>query len=311
MSTLLSRTASPQGYASEEYAQSLAMFGQVIKLPRSSGYLFKRDIPGSGSSDVMGGYPFFSCASWTELSTDLEALPRSLVSLVLIPEIFCPLGEGELGSMFDLVRPLRQHYLVDLEAAKHRRLSRNHERKLRKAARQGLQLDLVAGHEGLLDIWLELYQTLIERKDIAGIRAFSRESFRRQLASPGNFMFLARHHGRVVGADWYMQSGDKVYAHLSAYSEQGYALSVSYPLMQAALEAFSTTASVLDLGGVPKFCAGSSDGQAYFKAGWSTHTATALLCGRVIDQERFLILNEGADPLATNYFPWYRRGEYL
>jgi hypothetical protein len=135
---------------------------------------------------------------------------------------------------------------------------------LKKAASLELSLEKVEGHADLLGTWMGLYQNLVMRTHIVGIRGFSRESFRQQLGMKGSVLFLARYRGQVVGADWDLQSNDKVYTQSSAYSERGYELSVSYPLMQAALEHLSCTAGVMDLGGAPHFRMGGSDGQEYF-----------------------------------------------
>jgi hypothetical protein len=51
---------------------------------------------------------------WDKLHVNLGRLPSSLVSLTLVPEIFCPLSQEMLATMFDIVRPLRQHHLIEL-----------------------------------------------------------------------------------------------------------------------------------------------------------------------------------------------------
>ncbi len=47
---------------------------------------------------------------------------------------------------------------------------------------------------------MSLFELTIQRFQIGGIRAYSRESIAQQLALPGCFVSLARYHDQVVSA---------------------------------------------------------------------------------------------------------------
>jgi hypothetical protein len=297
------------GYASREYAQSFGEWGEVLPLAGSGGHLLMRPVAGSAQRDAGGCYPIFSCVRWSELASDLKHLPADLVSLTLVTDPFCPLAEGELRQMFRIVRLLGEHYLVDLTNPAARSPSRHHRRKLRDTAPE-IEIAIVEHPPALLDDWIGLYETLSQKRGIRGLRRFSRAIFAAQLAAPGTVVFTARLDGRLLGADWYFQDEDRVFAHLSAYAEEGYERSVSYPMMAAAIEHFSTGASVLNLGGAPSVSASNRDGVAAFKAGWSTRTLPSYLCGIDLVPDEYRRLGDGQPPSEIEFFPHYRRGEY-
>src|SRR5439155_11228644 len=75
-----------------------------------------------------------------------------------------------------------------------------------------------------LDDWVRLYSVLILRHQISGIRAFSRNSFAKQLATPGMVCFRALRDQQTVGMIlWYVQNGIAYY-HLGAYTDESYQL---------------------------------------------------------------------------------------
>jgi Acetyltransferase (GNAT) domain len=300
--------ATGRGYASREYALSFAEEGMVLTLPGSGGNLLLRTVPGSINRDATGCYPLFSC-NWRALADDLEQLPDGLVSLACVAEPFCPLSEDDLRQMFRIVRPLGQHYIVDLTTSAALSPRRHHRRKLRRAA-SDVVVDIVERPVALLDAWLQLYGTLAQRHSIRGRRRFSPAIFAAQFAVPGAVVFCARRSGRLLGADWYFEDGERVFAHLSAYSDEGYACSVSYPMLAAAIEHFSATASVLDLGGTPSVSASDPAGLAAFKAGWATRTLPPYLCGIDLMPGEYCRLSNGRPASDADFFPYYRRGEY-
>jgi hypothetical protein len=298
--------AASQGYASLAYARSFAEWGEPFALPGSGGHLLRRPIPGGGAYDAAGCYPLFACPRWDRLADDLKQLPAGLVTVSLVTDPFSPLAAAELASLFDVVRPLGEHYLVDL--ATHAEPSRHHRRKLREAT-PGLEIAVAAEPSDALDDWVALYDTLTRKRGIAGLRRFSRAIFAAQLAVPGTVLIAARLDGRLLGIDWYIQDGARVFAHLSAYSDEGYDHSVSYPLMAAAIAHFRTHAAVLDLGGAPSVAAANAGGIAAFKSGWSNRTLPSYFCGSVLMQDEYRRLC-GGEPKADAFFPLYRRGEF-
>lgn len=108
----------------------------------------------------------------------------------------------------------------------------------------------------------------------------------------------------LIGADLYYLDRGVAYAHLSAYAEQGYAQSVSYPMIAAAAEYLAGLAEVIDLGGAP---AEGGGGIADFKRGWTSLTRPSHLCGKVCDAGAYAALPA---PSGTAYFPAYRAGEF-
>jgi hypothetical protein len=288
------------------YACSFAGLGEVISLAGSGGFLVARQIPDHDRRDAMGPYPLFSCVRWEELGPDLERLAGTLLSATLVPDPLAAIPGEALERSFDVVRPLGEHFVVDLSRPPEQLVSRHHARAARHAA---ARLEVVRHHDprAFLDEWMALYVTLVARHEIRGIRIFSGEAFAAQLGLEGVRLFVARSRGRTVGADWYLLDGDVAYAHLAAFSEEGYAMGASYALQWAALEQLSAEAVWLDLGGAPG--GGTADGLAFFKRGFATHVAPAYLCGRILDAKAFRALAPDAD-LRTTYFPPYRRGDY-
>jgi len=115
--------------------------------------------------------------------------------------------------------------------------------------------------------------------------------------------------GQLIGADWYYHNGEAIYAHLSAYSQEGYAASVSYPMMDFALSQFSGEARFLDLGGVPAG-GSSSSGLAYFKAGWSDLCMPAWFYGCALHPKAYVEMGGDSDMARGGFFPSYRRADF-
>ena len=75
------------GYAAEEYARSLAEFGEPLALPKSGGWLLSRALPEGPGRDATGCYPLFCCADWNGLSDDLQSVPAEIVSVSLVADL--------------------------------------------------------------------------------------------------------------------------------------------------------------------------------------------------------------------------------
>jgi hypothetical protein len=226
-----------------------------------------------------------------------------------VTDPFCPLSAGKLGEIFPVVRRLGEHFIVDLTEPAAGSPGRHHRRKLRRTT-PGIEIGVVEHPATLLDEWVGLYDTLSRKHGIRGLRQFSRGIFAAQLEVPGAVIFTARHGDRLLGADWYFRDAERVFAHLSAYSEEGYRFSVSYPMMAAAIEHFRTRAAVLDLGGAPSLSANRGTGLASFKSAWATRTLPSYLCGVALMPEEYRRLSGGRNPSDTDFFPHYRRGDY-
>jgi hypothetical protein len=300
------------GYLHPRYAESLAEFGTPRQLPQSAGWILEREIPESAYRDAMGCYPLFSCLHWEQLHRDLEDIGSSLVSLVLVTDPFGSYDAAYLTRCFpDLTRPFKEHFVVDLRQPLKTFVSKHHLRYARKGLR-GVEVERCLEPVHFLDEWLSLYATLVERRKIRGIPAFSRTSFLKQLQVPGVVAFRAVCKGVTVGMNlWYTQ-GEVGYYHLGAYSPDGYDLRASFALFWYAFEHFAASGGLrwLSLGAGAGIRGDSRDGLSRFKRGWATGTRTAYLCGRIFDRARYEEIVEQRQVPATGYFPAYRRGEF-
>lgn len=288
------------GYSSRTYADALGL--EVLALGQSGGFVHKRPIAGTGRHDLAGAWPLFCCADWQALAEAVGGLAPGPVSLTLVADPFAPIGPQELATIFPLCRPLHDHWIIDLAAPP--RLSAHHRRKLRRAP--AVQVRIGAPWPGLVGDWARLYAHLVDRKEIADARAFSPAALAAQLEVPGAEIVTAWDGERLLGADLYYLDRGIAYAHLSAYAPEGYAASVSYPMMAAAIDHFRPRAGVIDLGGAPGGASGP--GVAAFKAGWTGLTRPSHLCGKVLDPGAYARLAPGTDP--AGWFPAYRAGEY-
>lgn len=288
------------GYSSRAYLAALGH--EAAPLGRTGGFVARRAIGDSGRYDLAGAWPLFCCPDWPALAEAVAALGTAPVSLTLVADPFAPLGPRDLAAIFPLCRVLHDHWIIDLAAPP--RLSAHHRRKLRRAAPP--QIRIGAPWPGLAGAWAGLYRHLVDRKEIGDARAFSPAALEAQLFVPGAEIVTAWEGDRLLGADLYYLDRGIAYAHLSAYAPEGYAASVSYPMMAAAIDHFAAGALAIDLGGAPAGTSGP--GVAAFKAGWTGLTRPSFLCGKVLDPAAYETLAPGADP--AGWFPAYRAGEY-
>jgi hypothetical protein len=304
---------SAHGYRGRAYAESLGMATRLLELPACGGHLLVRPIAGSGRFDACGAYPVFSCDAPARLPEDIAALaaaPQGLVSATLVADPLLDWDASALRGAFPHLRELAPHHVIDLDRGALPRPSSHHRRKLRQAAAHPTEIRVEADPRTLGAAWAALYEVLVSEVGITGLRRFSRAIFERMLVLPGTVVFTAWEGDELLGADWYLEDGDRVYAHLSAYAVAGYARAVSYPMLDFALRHFAARgARVLDLGGVP-LVEGGGRGLAQFKQGWATRALPAWLCGRVLDAAAYARLGTPMPVQAADYFPRYRWGEY-
>ncbi|MGH7770857.1 MAG: GNAT family N-acetyltransferase [Candidatus Binatia bacterium] len=299
------------GYLHRHYAESLAGFGVPSELPGSKGWILERPIAGFDYCDAMGCYPIFVCQDWSQLETDLAHVGNSLVCLSLVTD---PFGECDLTYLRhcfrNVVIPFKEHFVVDLTRPLDTFVHSHHRRNARKALQQ-LEVERCARPADFLDDWTALYETLIERHNITGIAAFSRESFTKQLIVPGLVAFRAVHNGTTAGMLlWYAQS-NRAYYHLGAYSERGYELRASFALFNYSIEYFAQHGlDWLNLGAGAGAGISEASGLSRFKQGWSTDVRTAYFCGRIFDESRYREIVKAKGVTDTDYFPAYRQGEF-
>jgi hypothetical protein len=298
------------GYMHPGYAESLMEFGIPRELPQCGGWILERQIPGFPYRDAMGCYPLFCCQDWSKLHDDLEDIGDELISLALVTD---PCGEYDftyLQQCFeDVVIPFKDHFVVDLCRPMDEIANRRRRKHARRALRE-VQVEMCQEPTQFIEEWVALYDTLIERHNISGIRAFSRMTFARQLSIPGMVMLRAVHQDVAVGAQLYFVQGDEVHCHLGAYSKVGYELGAAYALDWFSIEYFADKAKWLDLGGGAGITDNGSDGLSRYKKGWSNETRIAYFCGRIFNREKYAEIVQAKEVAATDYFPAYRLGEF-
>jgi hypothetical protein len=297
------------GYSHPAYARSLGEFGTPRALPLSGGFLLERPIPGSDRRDGLGPYPLFACPDWSRLGADLDEVCRDLVSVALVPDPFGAPDPVLLRQAFDVVRPFKDHFVYDLGVPAARALTKHHRYYVRQA-RAEVTVEACADPPAFLDEWVALYGALVERHGLRGIKAFSREAFRQQLAVPGIVVLRAARADETVGAHLWYVSGNVAYSHLMAQSAAGYEAGASYALYAGAIEHFASRVAWLDLGAGAGVATGS-EGLTQFKRGFATGTRPAFFCGRIGDRDAYASLSAQAGSGAGEpYFPAYRRAEF-
>ena len=293
------------GYRHPQYIKSLEEFGQPIELARSGAWLLKRAIPDSKFFDAIGPYPLFSCANWGQLADDLEDLKGELVSVCLVSHPFDAFDPTLAAESFpDLMQAYKEHFVVDLQGDHELNISKHHKRYAKKAISE-LRIEPHESPIDLLEQWINLYQQLIKRHDIHGIAQFSRDSFAKQLQIPGLRAFTAKQQNEILGAALFFENKNFASYHLGAYSKCGYAKKASFGIFWKAIEYYQKRGfKWLHLGAGAGKQQSVDDGLSTFKSGWTKHTRTAYLCGKILIPEIYTQLNSEASK--TEYFPTYR-----
>lgn len=300
------------GYKHPDYAKSLSDFGNPYELPRSKGWILKRRIPGFPYYDGMGCYPIFACEDWSQLYEDLDDLADDLISISVVTDPFGEYEKAYLSQCFkNIVLPFKEHFTIELCRPLNTFVNSHHRRYANKALRN-LCIERCEDPLRFLDEWVNLYTTLIKRHNINGISTFSRLCFAQQLSLPGTVVFRALYEETTVGMLlWYVQ-GKVSYYHLGAYSILGYELRASFGLFWSAIEYFAASGlHWISLGAGAGVKDNRTDGLSRFKHGWSTGTRTAYFCGRIFNQVRYAEITQTKGISANDYFPAYRKGEFI
>lgn len=299
------------GYNHPDYANSFIELGAPLELPRSKGWILKRIIPDTQVYDAMGCYPMFACQNWSELFADLDEIGEKLVAVSLVTDPFGEYDEEFLWRCFkDVVKEFKEHYVIDLQESMNSFVSKHHRRYARKAL-SSLKVERCQYPPQVLEEWICLYDTLVDRHNIAQILRFSRSSFLKQLSVPGIVVFRAVYEKSTVGILlWYVQ-GEVGYYHLGAFSNDGYKLRASFALFWTAIDYFKSSGlRWLNLGAGAGVTNNNNDGLSRFKQGWSTQTRTAYFCGRIFNDKKYRDVTRKFGDANTDYFPVYRKGEF-
>lgn len=298
------------GYLSTEYAKSLSEFGTPLFLKTSGTWILKRQIKEFVLTDAMGGYPLFFCNSWSKLKYDLENFNDNLVSLSLVTDPFGEYSIELLKETFkDVILPFKQHFVIDLNNYSINKIPEHHKRNIKKA-NKNIKVEVCENPSEYLNDWIKLYDCLIKKHDIHGIRAFSKKSFEQQLKVPGLVMFRAVNDEKMVGIIlWYVTNGIGYY-HLAAYNETGYEFKASYSLFDYSIKYFSGKVKWLNLGAGAGLNINADDGLSRFKKGWANEFKTSYFCGKIFNKKLYDEIAEAKSFSGSDYFPIYRKGEF-
>jgi hypothetical protein len=310
MNHVATSTETLLGYGHPDYARTLDGYGQPLALGHCEGWVIVRAIPCSSARDAMGPYPLFQCRHWHALPRDLEDLRASgLVSLLLVTDPLLTERERHVFGHFDVAKPFKAHYVTALDKPPELTVSRHHRSCSRRAARH-LEIDIPSEPLDYLDEWCGLYELLIARHGIRDLRACSREGFRRLLTLPGVILLRAVREGRAVGAQIVIVQGDVAYAHLAAFSDEGYRYGASYLLDWRTMEHLRDHTALVNWGGGRGVSDDDSGGLAWYKRGWATSTVTCYVLGAVLDRSAYAFLSNSGSRTNVTYFPRYRAGEF-
>jgi hypothetical protein len=297
------------GYLHPHYPRSLAGLGTARELPRSGSWVLERPIERFPYRDAAGCYPLFCCRDWSRLHEDLDELADDLVCLTVVTDPFGDYDELRLRGCFpDLVIPFKRHYVVDLHSPPENTVSRHHRKCARRALRE-LAVHVHPRPAEFIDEWMGLYQHLMARHRIGGIKAFPRPAFAAQLATPGAVVLRVTRGSEAVAGLLFFLQGEVAHGHVLACTDAGYRLGALYAGIWFAIEHFPGSARWLNLMGVPGLDDAAAEGIHQFKRGWTRETRMAWLCGRIFNRTRYMeMANSNGTPHAR-YFPAYRAGE--
>jgi len=298
------------GYLHPSYVKAFSEYGTPRELPACGGWVLERSIPGHEEQDAMGCYPLFVCRDWRNLPQDLEEIGKDLVAIALVTDPFADVDEEFLRQQFNIAKLFKEHYIADLSRPMEESINRHHRYYARRSLRD-TDVEVCLEPIKYITEWMNLYGNLIERHHIRGMRAFSEESFRGQLTTPGMILFVGKRQGEVVGAHFVAMHSDVAYSHLAAFSPDGYQNFSAYGIYWITLEYLAKQGiRYFDLGAAAGLDAAADDGLDRFKRGWSTATRLVYFCGKIFDRERYAAICQDCKIGETDYFPAYRAGEF-
>lgn len=294
-----------------QYAYSLREFGEPRQLPRCGGWILERLIPRTPYKDAMGCYPLFICRDWSKLHQDLKEIESEFISLALVTDPFGAFDQANLVRCFQIVKPFKKHLIADLDQNIEHFVNKHHRYYAQKSLRD-LQVEICEEPARYADAWETLYQNLIKRHNISGVRAFSKDSFRGQMETPGLILLVGKLGREVIGGHIIIIHNNVAYSHLAAFSEAGYKHNASYGIYWMALKYLKGhKVRFFDLGASAGIDENGKNGLAKFKAGWSNESRTVYFCGRIFENQKYTTICQQKNIGITDYFPAYRKGEFI
>ncbi len=301
-----------EGYRSAEYASSCRHIGEVLPLPLSGGFLLQRPVKGTPFFDLIAPYPLFDVREWCLLQEDFSRLDsEKYISITTVADPFADVAFYDLFRLFpDRHVKLKSHYIADLSRDIGAFVSSGHRYKCRRALKN-TEVRHEAEKMNFLAPWLTLYAGLRRRHGFTGPADFPPESLERQFGMEEMHLFTARAREEVVAMHLWLEQGNRVYYHLGASSERGYALRASYAIVWRALHYFKQRGyAFADLGGVAGGDDDPENGLARFKRGFSTGNLPSMLCGKVMNPRVYDRLSRERAPESSVWFPRYRHNEF-
>lgn len=298
--------ASASGYLDPAYRDSFRPFGDVLTLPASGLHLLKRPLPGGGH-DLAGLYPYSSLSDWSGLAADIRGLRGTgAVALSLVTDPFQESRACAALAGWDVSRPFKTHWIVDLGGDWRARRSRN----TRYYAARGLGFQDTAVVDDptayAADFW-RLYSAGADRLNMAPMQRLSPQIVARQLALDDAFLTVARRGGELSGAMITMHSGETAYLHIMGMAAAAARLHTSYALFHTALAHLETLGCrLVSLGGGAGPTDDPEDGLYRFKKRWATESRRTWFGGVVLDRAAHAALCARAGAPDTGYFPGYR-----
>lgn len=289
-------------YAAAAYARVYEEVAEPLWVEPWGAFVLVREIPGGGGRDALGMYPLAPFRPDADLEAGLDWLKaQGLVSIGLVPDPSASPPLDRLQAAFGLCMPFKSHILVDY--GREVEFTRHHQGKVRRA-RDKVRVETVP-LDRHVDAWCGLYGNLVDRHDIHGLSAFSKEAFRRLAEVPGLTAVAAFSEETIVSMHlWVADPATGVgYSLLAATSAEGYRLSAAYAVNDASIRLLSGLKR-LNLGGGAGLQA-EEDGLTYFKRGFANDEVTAYFCAAILDPERYAALSGGLGACTTP-FPAYR-----
>ncbi|MBL4659145.1 MAG: hypothetical protein JKY19_02225 [Alcanivoracaceae bacterium] len=294
------------GYFHENYAQSVKEKVQTIHLEKSCGWLLKRKIPKSDLFDAINCYPLLCCKNWEHLQSDIDNIPKNIISISIVSDPFSDLDMSRISTTFDLIKKFKQHYIVDLTTETN--FSPHHKREIRRAYKKNIDIKYCNNPLEYLDTWNNLYKRLISKHNIRGNTAFSKALFVNQFNIPGLLCFRAEINGEVVGMVLWYTSNKNAYYHLTAYSDSGYKNGASYALMNYSISFLKKLGIKLaTLGAGAGLTTSANDGLSQFKSGWSHYTKPVYFLGKINNRTDYHKMISMAQSKTSSFFPAYRQ----
>jgi len=212
-----------------------------------------------------------------------------------------------LSNFFNFFFEYRSHFLLDTNLPAEEVISAGRQKDVRKALK-GVEVETIIFPNIDIDEWCRLYENLIHKHQISGIRSFSRESFQKQLSIPNTHYFRVVNQGDVVGGALFYIQDNTAYYHLAAQTKKGYDLHSSYAAIWTAIKELSKKVRWIEFQGGSTI--NGLDGLSKFKMGWSSSQKKSVFCGKVLDAQKYNeVISMNKTP-ETDWFPAYRSSDY-